>query len=157
MESFNELAINQQIKNAIADLGFAKPTPIQARAFPVILSGADMLGIAQTGTGKTLGYMLPILQELKFSREIHPRILVLVPTRELVLQGVEDIEKFGKYSSVRVVGIFGGANINHQKHAVAQGVDILVATPGRLYDLVISRAIQLKGIKKVVIDEVDVM
>ncbi len=157
MESFSEFAINNQLQNAIVDLGFEKPTPIQAQSFPVILSGVDMVGIAQTGTGKTFAYMLPILQELKFSKEIHPRILVLVPTRELVLQGVEEIEKFGKYMSIRVVGVFGGTNINRQKEAVAEGVDVLVATPGRLYDLVISRAIQFKGIKKVVIDEVDVM
>jgi len=157
MESFSEFAINNQLRNAIADLGFEKPTPIQAQSFPVIMSGTDMVGIAQTGTGKTYAYMLPILQELKFSKDTHPRVLILVPTRELVLQGVEEIEKFGKYSSIRVLGVFGGTNINRQKEAVAEGVDILVATPGRLYDLVISRAIQFKGIKKMVIDEVDVM
>ncbi len=157
MESFSELNLNKQLQLAIADLGFEKPTPIQAQSYSVIQSGTDVVGIAQTGTGKTFAYMLPILQSLKFSKEIHPTILVLVPTRELVLQGVADIEKFGAYSSIRVVGVFGGMNINRQKEAVAQGVDILVATPGRLYDLVISRAIQFKAIKKVVIDEVDVM
>lgn len=157
MESFNELNISKQLQYAIADLGFETPTPIQAQSFSVIMSGADMVGIAQTGTGKTFAYMLPILQDLKFSKQVHPRVMVLVPTRELVLQVVEEIEKFGKYSSVRVVGIYGGTNINNQKEAVAQGTDIIVATPGRLYDLIISRAIQLKTIKKVVIDEVDVM
>lgn len=157
MESFNDFNISKQLQYAIADLGFETPTPIQAQSFSVIMSGADMVGIAQTGTGKTFAYMLPILQDLKFSKQVHPRVMVLVPTRELVLQVVEEIEKFGKYSSVRVVGIYGGTNINNQKEAVAQGTDILVATPGRLYDLIISRAIQLKSIKKVVIDEVDVM
>ncbi|MCG2418714.1 DEAD/DEAH box helicase [Aequorivita sp. F47161] len=157
METFNELKISKQLQYAITDLGFEKPTPIQARSFSVIMSGTDMVGIAQTGTGKTFAYMLPILQDLKFSKQVHPRIMILVPTRELVLQVVEEIEKFGKYSSIRVVGIYGGTNINRQKEAVAQGTDIIVATPGRLYDLIISRAIQLKSIKKVVIDEVDVM
>ncbi len=157
MESFNEFNISKQLQYAIADLGYEKPTPIQAQSFSVIMSGADIVGIAQTGTGKTFAYMLPILQDLKFSKQVHPRVLVLVPTRELVLQVVEEIEKFGKYSSIRVVGIYGGTNINNQKEAVAQGTDIIVATPGRLYDLIISRAIQLKAIKKVVIDEVDVM
>lgn len=157
MESFDELNISKQLQYAVADLGFEKPTPIQAQSFSVIMSGTDMVGIAQTGTGKTFAYMLPILQDLKFSKQVHPRVMVLVPTRELVLQVVEEIEKFGKYSSIRVVGIYGGTNINNQKEAVAQGTDILVATPGRLYDLIISRAIQLKSIKKVVIDEVDVM
>jgi len=157
METFDEFTINNQLKRAIADLGFDKPTPIQSEAFPVILSGSDMIGIAQTGTGKTFAYLLPLLQELKFSKDVHPRILIMVPTRELVLQGVDEINKLGKYSSIRVEGVFGGANINRQKEAVAKGVDILVATPGRLYDLVISRAVQFKAIKKVVIDEVDVM
>lgn len=157
MESFNEFNISKQLQYAIADLGFEKPTPIQAQSFSVIMSGTDMVGIAQTGTGKTFAYMLPILQDLKFSKEINPRVLVMVPTRELVLQVVEEIEKFGKYSSVRVIGVFGGTNINRQKEAVAEGADIIVATPGRLYDLVVSRALQLKAVKKVVIDEVDVM
>ena len=157
MESFNELNISKQLQYAIANLGFEKPTPIQAQSFSVIMSGTDMVGIAQTGTGKTFAYMLPILQDLKFSKEINPRVLVMVPTRELVLQIVEEIEKFGKYSSIRVIGVFGGTNINRQKEAVAEGADIIVATPGRLYDLVVSRALQLKAVKNVVIDEVDVM
>ncbi len=157
MESFNEFNLSKQLHYAIADLGFEKPTPIQAESFSVIMSGTDVVGIAQTGTGKTFAYMLPILQDLKFSNEVHPRVMVLVPTRELVLQVVEEIEKFGKYSSIRVIGVYGGTNINNQKEAVAQGTDIIVATPGRLYDLIISRAIQLKSIKKIVIDEVDVM
>jgi ATP-dependent RNA helicase RhlE len=157
MESFEEFAISKQLQYAIADLGFEKPTPIQAQSFSVIRSGTDMVGIAQTGTGKTFAYMLPILQDLKFSKEINPRVLVMVPTRELVLQGVEEIEKLGKYASIRVIGVFGGTNINRQKEAVAKGADIIVATPGRLYDLVVSRALQLKNIKKMVIDEVDVM
>jgi len=157
MESFNEFNISNQLQYAIADLGFEKPTPIQVQSFSVIMSGTDMVGIAQTGTGKTFAYMLPILQDLKFSKEINPRVLVMVPTRELVLQVVEEIEKFGKYSSIRVIGVFGGTNINRQKEAVAEGADIIVATPGRLYDLVVSRALQLKAVKKVVIDEVDVM
>src|SRR5690606_24930133 len=157
MESFNELKISKQLQNAIADLSFEKPTPIQARSFAVIMSGTDMVGIAQTGTGKTFAYMIPILQDLSFSKQVHPRVLILVPTRELVLQVVDEVEKLGKYSSVRVVGIYGGTNINNQKKAVAEGADIIVATPGRLYDLIISRAIQLKAVKKMVIDEVDVM
>ncbi len=116
-----------------------------------------MVGIAQTGTGKTFAYMLPILQEFKFSKQVHPRVLVMVPTRELVIQVTEEIEKLGKYLTIRVVGVYGGANINTQRQAVAQGTDIIVATPGRLYDLVLSRSLQLKSIKKLVIDEVDIM
>jgi len=157
MDSFTEFNISKQLQFAIDDLGFTKPTPIQAQAFSVIMSGADVVGIAQTGTGKTFAYMLPIIQDLKFSKQINPRVLILVPTRELVIQVAENIESFAKYSSVRVVGVYGGTNINVQKQAVAQGADVIVATPGRLYDLVLSRSLQLKAVKKLVIDEVDVM
>lgn len=157
MQSFDEFKISTPLRNGIADLGFKTPTEIQSAAFPVILSGKDMVGIAQTGTGKTFAYMLPILQMLPFSKEIHPRVLVLVPTRELVVQVIEEIEKFSKYTTVRVIGVYGGTNMNRQKDALAEGVDIVVATPGRLYDLILSRALRLKSIKKLVIDEVDVM
>ncbi|MBT0608666.1 DEAD/DEAH box helicase [Aequorivita echinoideorum] len=157
MESFSEFNISKQLYNAVTDLGFERPTPIQEQSFSVLMSGADVVGIAQTGTGKTLAYMLPVLQNLPFSKEIHPRVLVLVPTRELVLQVVEEIEKFSKYMTVRTIGVYGGTNINRQKEAVAKGADIIVATPGRLYDLVVSRALQLKSVKKMIIDEVDVM
>ena len=157
MQSFDEFNISKQLQYAITDLGFERPTPIQVEAFSVVASGKDVVGIAQTGTGKTLAYMLPILQQLPFSKQLQPRVLVLVPTRELVVQVVEEIEKFGKYSSIRVVGVYGGVNMNRQKEAVLEGMDIVVATPGRLYDLVLSRALQLKSVKKLVIDEVDVM
>ncbi|WP_291867355.1 DEAD/DEAH box helicase [Maribacter sp.] len=157
MSTFDDLKIVTPLRNAIADMGFTQPTPIQSKAFPVILSGKDMIGIAQTGTGKTFAYMLPILQTLPYSEEIHPKVLVIVPTRELVLQVVDEIEKFTKYKNVRTIAVYGGTNINTQKMAVMQGADIIVATPGRLYDLVLSRALQLKMVKKLVIDEVDVM
>lgn len=157
MSYFEEFNISNQLRYAIEDLGFENPTPIQEKSFPVVLSGADVIGIAQTGTGKTFAYMLPILQQLKFSKQVNPRVLVMVPTRELVVQVVDEIEKFSKYLNVRVAGVYGGTNMNRQIEALAQGTDIVVATPGRLYDLVLSRALQLKSIKKLVIDEVDVM
>ncbi|PKA84148.1 ATP-dependent RNA helicase RhlE [Ulvibacter sp. MAR_2010_11] len=157
MQSFDDFKISKQLQYAITDLGFEKPTPIQSEAFSIIVSGKDVVGIAQTGTGKTFAYMLPILQMLPFAKQIQPRVLVLVPTRELVVQVVEEIEKFGKYSDIKVLGVYGGTNINRQKEALALGADIVVATPGRLYDLVLCRALQLKAIKKLVIDEVDVM
>lgn len=157
METFSSFNISKQLHFAIEELGYENPTPIQSQSFSVIQSGKDMVGIAQTGTGKTFAYMLPILQGLKFSKQLQPRVLVIVPTRELVIQVVEEIEKFAKFMTVRVVGVYGGVNINRQKEEVLQGADIVVATPGRLYDLVLSRALQLKSIKKLVIDEVDVM
>ena len=141
----------------LEDLKFETPTPIQEQAFSTIMSGKDVVGIAQTGTGKTFAYMLPILRMLKYSEQKNPRILVMVPTRELVVQVVEEIEKLAAYINVRVAGVYGGVNINTQHQDLLQGQDIVVATPGRLYDLVIRRAVQLKSIQKLVIDEVDVM
>lgn len=154
---FEDLNLNTPLYNALNDLGFATPTPIQSEAFNVVSSGTDMVGIAQTGTGKTFAYMLPILKNLKFSTQETPRILILVPTRELVVQVVDEIEKLAKYINTRVLGVYGGTNINTQKQAIAAGLDILVATPGRFYDLALSRVLQLKSIQKLVIDEVDVM
>lgn len=155
--TFQDINLSKQLLNAIEDLGFVHPTPIQEQAFPVVRSGKDVVGIAQTGTGKTFAYMMPILRDLKFSTQQHPRVLVLVPTRELVLQVVDEIEKLAKYITLRVEGVYGGTNINTQKRAIAQGTDIVVATPGRLYDLALSKALNLKSIQKLVIDEVDVM
>jgi ATP-dependent RNA helicase RhlE len=157
MNKFEDIIIAKPLLNAIAELGFDTMTPIQNEAFSVILSGKDMVGIAQTGTGKTLAYMLPILQDLKFSKQLNPRILIMVPTRELVIQVVEMALSFAKYTNIRVLGVFGGVNISTQKNNLALGTDILVATPGRLYDLALCGALNLKGISKLVIDEVDVM
>ena len=155
--TFKDLDLSNQLQYAIDDLGFTTPTPIQEQAFSVVRSGKDVVGIAQTGTGKTFAYMLPILRDLKFSKQQHPRILVLVPTRELVLQVVEQIEQLSKYINTRVLGVYGGTNINTQRQAILQGQDIIVATPGRLYDLVLSNSLKMKSIQKLVIDEVDVM
>ena len=157
MKTFEDLKLSKPLYQALENLGIDSPTPIQSEAYPVILSGKDVVGIAQTGTGKTFAYMLPLLKDLKFSKEIHPRILILVPTRELVLQVVEQVESLSKYSNARVQGVYGGTNMNTQAQAVAQGMDILVATPGRLYDLVLNGALRIKSVKKLVIDEVDVM
>jgi ATP-dependent RNA helicase RhlE len=155
--TFQDLNLSTQLLSAVEDLGFTHPTPVQEKAFTVVRSGKDVVGIAQTGTGKTFAYMMPILRDLVFSTQQHPRVLVLVPTRELVLQVVEEIQKLAKYITLRVEGVYGGANINTQKRALAQGTDIIVATPGRLYDLALSKTINMKTIQKLVIDEVDVM
>ena len=157
MITFEDLKLSSPLYRALEDLGITEPTPIQAEAHSVILSGKDVVGIAQTGTGKTFAYLLPLLKELKYSREIPPRILILVPTRELVMQLVDQVESLTVYSNTRVMGVYGGTNMNTQAAAVAEGTDILVATPGRLYDLVMNGALKLKTVKKLVIDEVDVM
>lgn len=155
--NFSSLNLNTPLTNALEDLGYETATPIQHQSFSVIMSGKDVVGIAQTGTGKTLAYCLPILRALPFSEQINPRVLIVVPTRELVLQVVEEMTKLAKYTKNRIIGVYGGANINTQKKTIAAGADIVVATPGRLYDLALARAIELKKIQKIVIDEVDVM
>ena len=157
MSKFEEINLNKQLRNAISDLGFENQTPIQEQTYSKILAGKDIVGIAQTGTGKTIAYCLPLLQELSYSNQNNPRILILVPTRELVAQVVETLKELTEYISCRIVGVYGGTNMNTQKIWLEDGADIVVATPGRLYDLALCRALQLKGIKKVVIDEVDVM
>lgn len=158
MITFDDFKIKKQLRNSLNDLGFTNPTSIQEESYPAILSGSDFVGIAQTGTGKTFAYLLPILQDLPFSEQLHPRILIVAPTRELVLQIVDQVEKLTTYMSVRVLGVYGGTNnIKNQKLAVMEGTDILVATPRRLYDLAISNVLRLKSIKNLVIDEADIM
>ena len=157
MSSFNEINLNKQLKNAIEDLGFVNQTPIQEKTYSKILGGKDLVGIAQTGTGKTVAYILPLLQEYTYSNQNDPRILILVPTRELVEQVVKTLKQLTEYISCRIVGVYGGTNMNTQKIWLEDGADIVVATPGRLYDLALCRALKLKGIKKIVVDEVDVM
>ena len=158
MNSFEDFKIKKQLLNAVRDLGFEKPTPIQQESYSSILGGSDFVGIAQTGTGKTIAYLLPILQDLPFSDQQQPRILILAPTRELVIQIVDQIEKLTSYLSIRVLGVYGGSgNIGSQKKAIVLGIDIIVGTPRRLYDLALSNVLRLKSIKKLVIDEVDIM
>ena len=157
MTTFKDLNLSKQLLNALNDIGFDTPTPIQEKAFPVIMSGKDAVGIAQTGTGKTFAYLLPILRQLTYSEQRQPRVLIVVPTRELVLQVVDEVAKLSTYMQARCVGVYGGGNINTQKQQVYDGVDILVATPGRLIDLTLSRTLQFNSIQKLVIDEVDEM
>lgn len=153
--TFRDLNLKKPLWNALDDLGYQTPTTIQATGFNVMMSGADTIGIAQTGTGKTLAYLLPCLCMWKFSKDPHPQILIIVPTRELVVQVVSEVEKLTPYMNVAVGGVYGGANISTQAAMVLQGLDILVGTPGRIHDLAASGSLQLKHIKKVVIDEVD--
>lgn len=155
--TFDELNLNKALLSALDDLGYMNPTPIQEKAFPIVMSGRDVVAIAQTGTGKTFAYLLPLLRQLKYSEQKHPRILIVVPTRELVLQIIGEIEKLSSYMTIRYQGVYGGTNINTQKQLVYNGLDILVATPGRLVDLALTGLLRLKDIQKLVIDEVDQM
>jgi ATP-dependent RNA helicase RhlE len=153
--TFRDLNLKKQLWSALDDLGYEAPTTIQAASFNVMMSGKDTIGIAQTGTGKTLAYLLPCLCMWEFSKEPHPQILIIVPTRELVVQVVREVEKLTAYMNVAVSGVYGGANMSTQAKMVLQGLDILVGTPGRIRDLAASGSLQLKHAKKVVIDEVD--
>lgn len=157
MSTFEQFNLPKSVQKAIDELGFTTPTPIQEKSFSVIMSGRDMMGIAQTGTGKTFAYLLPLLKLYKFTPTHTPKIVILVPTRELVVQVVEEVEKLTQYMSVRTLGIYGGVNINTQKTAVYQGTDILVGTPGRTMDLALDNVIRFDETSKLVIDEFDEM
>ncbi|MES2702814.1 MAG: DEAD/DEAH box helicase [Bacteroidota bacterium] len=155
--TFNDLNLNASLLRALDDLGYSKPTTIQGKAFSVIMSGRDVCGIAQTGTGKTFAYLLPCLRLWKYSKDRFPQILIIVPTRELVLQVVEAVQALGKYMTLEVVGVYGGVNMKPQALAVENGADVIVATPGRLLDLAYDGSLRMKAIKHLVIDEVDEM
>lgn len=153
--SFTDFKLNKQLWSAIADAGFEVPTAIQQKAIPQILAGHDILGIAQTGTGKTAAYLLPLIMRIKYAQGDDPRALILVPTRELVIQVVEHVKMFARYTDLRVVGLYGGVGVKQQKAELENGVDILVATPGRLMDLYLPGHVHLKYIQVFVMDEAE--
>ena len=160
--SFATLGLNADILRAIAEEGYSAPTPIQAQAIPAVLKGGDILAGAQTGTGKTAGFTLPLLQKLSANpvtvagrRPV--RALILTPTRELAAQVFESVRTYGKYLSLRSTVVFGGVSANPQMMKLRGGVDILVATPGRLLDLIQQNAVSLKEVEVLVLDEADRM
>ncbi|HPW98670.1 MAG TPA: DEAD/DEAH box helicase [Flavobacterium sp.] len=157
MSTFEQFNLPKSLQKAIDELGLTTPTPIQEKSFSIIMSGRDVMGIAQTGTGKTYAYLLPILKQWKFIATDTPRVLILVPTRELVVQVAAEVEKLTQYMSVRTLGVYGGVNINTQKKAVYQGVDVLVGTPGRIMDLALDNVIRFDSMQKLIIDEFDEM
>ncbi len=160
--SFSTLGLRPELVRAVSEKGYAAPTPIQAQAIPPILEGRDLMGSAQTGTGKTAGFTLPILQRLdrsgrpgKGRRAV--RALAVVPTRELAMQVHRSVEDYGKWLHLESAAVFGGVNINPQKKKLARGVDFLVATPGRLLDLVNQDSVDLSRVEILVLDEADRM
>ena len=157
MSTFEQFDLPKSLQKAIDAIGLTTPTPIQEKSFSVIMSGRDMMGIAQTGTGKTFAYLLPILKQWKFIPTDTPRVMILVPTRELVVQVAAEVDKLTQFMSVRTIGIYGGVNINTQKKAIYTGVDILVGTPGRIMDLALDNVIRFDSMQKLVIDEFDEM
>ncbi len=161
MTQFTDLGLAKPLLKALADEGYATPTPIQAQAIPGVMAGRDLLGIAQTGTGKTAAFALPILHRLALDRKAAPRrgcrVLVLSPTRELATQIAESFKAYGRHLGVSVAIVFGGVKYGAQIKALAPGVDILVATPGRLIDHLQEKVCVLSGTEIFVLDEADQM
>lgn len=157
--TFNDFNLLDELLRAIAEQGYNEPTPIQAQAIPLILTGGDLMGGAQTGTGKTAGFTLPLLQNLmkKPKSRGGVRALILTPTRELAAQVEESVRNYGKYLPLKSMVVFGGVNINPQISRLRSGIDILVATPGRLLDLAGQRAVNLSQLEILVLDEADRM
>src|SRR5574344_970763 len=157
MAYFEDLKLTKSVQKAIAEIGFIEPTPIQEQAIPAIKSGLDVIGIAQTGTGKTAAYILPILTQLVKAEGEDPRAIIIVPTRELSIQVGEDIEELSQFTNIRHAAVYGGIGWTKHAEMVTAGIDILVATPGRLMDLYNNNALSLKKVKVMVIDEADRM
>lgn len=157
MPTFADMNIPRPLLQALDDLGYAEPTAIQEQVYPVALSGRDVLGIARTGTGKTFAYLLPCLRQWRFTKDKQIQILILVPTRELVLQVVEEARRLSAYQSVVVAGVYGGVPMAQQMGVVRDGCDVLVATPGRLMDFLLKGSLRMKALRMLVIDEVDEM
>jgi ATP-dependent RNA helicase RhlE len=155
--NFSDLGLKSELTAAVAEKGYTEPTPIQKAAIPAVLSGRDVLAGAQTGTGKTAGFVLPILQRLEARSPLGPRALILTPTRELAAQVTESVRHYGKNTSLRSEVIFGGVSERPQIAALARGCDILVATPGRLLDLIEQKALTLANVQVFVLDEADRM
>jgi ATP-dependent RNA helicase RhlE len=158
--SFESLGLAPALLRALAEQGYANPTPIQAGAIPLVLEGHDLLAAAQTGTGKTAAFALPLLQKLSTGRETQtrrPRALVLTPTRELAAQVNDNLRDYGKHIRVSSTTIFGGVSMGPQMQALRRGVDVVIATPGRLIDHMQQRSVDLSGVEVLVLDEADRM
>ncbi|MCX2479274.1 DEAD/DEAH box helicase [Pedobacter sp. MC2016-15] len=156
-KTFEEFNLNRQILNAVADAGFTVATPIQEKAIAPVLSGQDIFGIAETGTGKTAAYLLPILMKLKYAQGDAARALILAPTRELAMQIAEHAKVFSKYTDLRSVVVFGGIGPKTQIEQIKAGVDIIIATPGRFLDIYLAGHINTQYLKFLVLDEADKM
>jgi ATP-dependent RNA helicase RhlE len=155
--SWEDLKLNKQLLTAVADLGFGDPTPVQAKCIPIVMGGQEVIGIAQTGTGKTAAYLLPLLLKVKYRQGEEPRALILVPTKELVVQVLKQATDLGKYTDLRFVGLYGGVGPKEQIAKIAEGVDVVIATPGRFMEIYLRNDLPVKQIKTLVLDEADRM
>ncbi|RYZ22146.1 MAG: DEAD/DEAH box helicase, partial [Sphingobacteriales bacterium] len=155
--SFEDFKLNRQLLNAVEDAGYTIPTPIQEKAIGPVLSGQDIFGIAETGTGKTAAYVLPLLMQLKYAQGDAPRGLILAPTRELAMQIAENVTAFAKYTDLRTVVIYGGVGGKAQGDAIMKGCDLVIATPGRFLDLYLAGKFNTSFLRHLVLDEADKM
>jgi len=157
LESWRNLKLNKQLLTAVEEIGFSEPTDVQMKAIPLILGGQAVIGIAQTGTGKTAAYMLPLLLKVRYQQGNDPRALILVPTKELVVQVTAQGTQLAAHTDLRIAGIYGGVGAQSQIAEIRKGVDILVATPGRFMEIYLRNELPVKLIKTLVLDEADRM
>ncbi|MEO8475375.1 MAG: DEAD/DEAH box helicase [Chryseolinea sp.] len=155
--SFQDFNLNKQLLDAVSDQGFVEPTDIQRKCIPVILGGQDVIGIAQTGTGKTAAYLLPVLMKVKYAQGDEPRALILGPTKELVIQIAEHTRALAKYTDLRIEPLYGGIGPKTQIEMIRTGVDILISTPGRFTELYLKGELPTSSIKFLILDEADRM
>lgn len=155
--TFEDFKLNKQLLSAIEDLGYKKPSLIQQKAIPLIAAGHDVMGIAQTGTGKTAAFVLPILMKVKYAQGKVPRALIIAPTRELILQIEKNVEELAKYTDLRYTAVYGGLGPKIQIENIEAGIDLLLATPGRFLDIYLKGHIDTRQIKTLVLDEADKM
>ncbi|MCC2546195.1 DEAD/DEAH box helicase [Hymenobacter sp. BT175] len=155
--SFADFKLNKQLLTAVAEAGFETPTPVQQKTIPLLLAGHDVLGIAQTGTGKTAAFGLPLLMKVKYAQGQHPRALILAPTRELAMQIETHLKTLAVNTDLRIYAIYGGLGPKTQIETIAKGLDVLIATPGRLLELYLKGDLVLKELKTLVLDEADKM
>jgi len=155
--SFENFNLNRQLLNAVADLGFDQPTEIQQKCIPVITGGQEVIGIAQTGTGKTAAYLLPVMMKVKYAQGVEPRAVILAPTKELTVQIAEHARQLAKYTDLRILPIYGGVGVKGQIDAIQKGIDIIIATPGQFMEIYLRGELPVKVIKTLVLDEADRM
>jgi len=155
--SFEDFKLNKQLLSGVADAGFITPTEVQQKCISILMAGQEVIGIAQTGTGKTAAYLIPVLMKVKYAQGTEPRAIILAPTKELVIQIAEHAHQLARYTDLRILAIYGGVGPKTQIEAIQQGVDIIVATPGRFTELYLKSELPTKQIKTLVLDEADRM
>ncbi|MEG0277354.1 MAG: DEAD/DEAH box helicase [Coprobacillus sp.] len=155
--TFNELGLSSDVLKGIEKMGYVSPSPIQEKSIPVLLEGRDMIGQAQTGTGKTLAFGSVLLSKISKSKDRNVQAIILSPTRELALQIHEELKRIGKFTDLSIVSVFGGSDIERQMRDIKKGADIIVGTPGRVQDLMRRKVLKLNSIDYLVLDEADEM